>query len=66
MAIKIPENTLPIRDVLSDDYVRVVGQDGKSYRVPKSGFAGDITIDDELSTTSENPVQNKEIGRAHV
>lgn len=64
MAIKIPENTLPIRDVLNDDYVRVVGQDGKSYRVPKSGFAGDITIDDELSTTSENPVQNKVITNA--
>ena len=61
MAVKIPENTLPIRNVLSDDYVRVVGQDGKSYRAPKSGFAGDITIDDELSTTSENPVQNKVI-----
>ena len=43
MAIKIPENTLPIRDVLEGDYVRVVGQDGKSYRVPKSGFGEDVT-----------------------
>lgn len=55
--IRIPENELPIRDALSTDYVRVVGTDGKSYRVEKSGM--DMTVDSALSSTSENPVQNK-------
>lgn len=58
---KILENTLPIRNVTDGDHVRVVGMDGKSYRVPKEDFGGNITVDDELSTESENPVQNKVI-----
>ena len=32
MALKIPENTLPVRDVEESDYIRVVSADGKSYR----------------------------------
>ena len=41
MAInKIPESQLPTRSVSETDYVRVVGADGKSYRVPKTDFNG--------------------------
>ena len=66
MAInKIPESQLPTRSVSETDYVRVVGADGKSYRVPKSDFdgggGGGGTIDGSLSPTSTNAVQNKAI-----
>ena len=66
MAInKIPESQLPTRSVSESDYVRVVGADGKSYRVPKSDFdgggGGGGTIDGSLSPTSTNAVQNKAI-----
>ena len=66
MAInKIPESQLPTRSVSETDYVRVVGADGKSYRVPKSDFdgggGGGGTVDPSLSPTSTNAVQNKAI-----
>jgi len=65
MAInKIPESQLPTRSVSNTDYVRVVGADGKSYRVPKTDFdggGGGGTIDGSLSPTSTNAVQNKAI-----
>ena len=37
---KIPESQLPLRSVSESDSVRVVGADGKSYRVPKTDFNG--------------------------
>ena len=37
---KIPESQLPVRSVSDTDYVRIVGADGKSYRVPKTDFNG--------------------------
>lgn len=65
MAInKIPESQLPTRSVSETDYVRVVGADGKSYRVPKTDFnggGGGGTVDPSLSPTSTNAVQNKAI-----
>lgn len=68
MAInKIPEAQLPTRSVSETDYVRVVGADGKSYRVPKTDFnggGGGGTIDPALSPTSTNAVQNKAIYNA--
>ena len=68
MAInKIPESQLPTRSVSETDYVRVVGADGKSYRVPKTDFnggGGGGTVDPSLSPTSTNAVQNKAIYNA--
>lgn len=61
---KIPESQLPTRSVSETDYVRVVGADGKSYRVPKTDFnggGGGGTVDPSLSPTSTNAVQNKAI-----
>ena len=61
---KIPESGLPIRNVSDTDYVRIVGADGKSYRVPKTDFnggGGGGTVDPSLSPTSTNAVQNKAI-----
>lgn len=61
---KIPESQLPVRSVSDTDYVRIVGADGKSYRVPKTDFnggGGGGTVDPSLSPTSTNPVQNKAI-----
>lgn len=37
---KVQESQLPIRSVLESDYVRVVGEGNKSYRVPKTDFNG--------------------------
>ena len=45
MSLKVLESQLPIRGDLDSDYVRVVGADGKSYRVPKTGFVGGLTED---------------------
>ena len=64
MAMKIPENTLPIRDVLDTDYVRVVGQDGKSYRVPKSGFGEDVT--EELNNKADIIITSASGSIAHI
>lgn len=65
---KIPESRLPIRNVSDTDYVRIVGADGKSYRVPKTDFngggGGGGTVDPSLSPTSTNAVQNKAIYNA--
>lgn len=65
---KIPESQLPVRSVSDTDYVRIVGADGKSYRVPKTDFngggGGGGTIDSQLSPTSTNAVQNKAIYNA--
>ena len=65
---KIPESGLPIRNVSDTDYVRIVGADGKSYRVPKTDFngggGGGGTVDPSLSPTSTNAVQNKAIYNA--
>ena len=61
---KIPESQLPLRSVSESDSVRVVGADGKSYRVPKTDFnggGGGGTVDPSLSPTSTNAVQNKAI-----
>lgn len=61
---KIPESQLPVRSVSDTDYVRIVGADDKSYRVPKTDFnggGGGGTVDPSLSPTSTNPVQNKAI-----
>ena len=62
---KIPESQLPVRSVSDTDYVRIVGADGKSYRVPKTDFngggGGGGTVDPSLSPTSTNAVQNKAI-----
>ena len=61
---KIPESQLPLRSVSDSDSVRVVGADGKSYRVPKTDFnggGGGGTVDPSLSPTSTNAVQNKAI-----
>lgn len=61
---KIPESQLTIRSVSDTDYVRIVGADGKSYRVPKTDFnggGGGGTVDPSLSPTSTNAVQNKAI-----
>lgn len=65
---KIPESQLPVRSVSDTDYVRIVGADGKSYRVPKTDFngggGGGGTVDPSLSPTSTNAVQNKAIYNA--
>ena len=64
---KIPESQLTIRSVSDTDYVRIVGADGKSYRVPKTDFnggGGGGTVDPSLSPTSTNAVQNKAIYNA--
>lgn len=37
---KIPESQLPEKSVSATDYVRVVGADGKSYRVPVTDIEG--------------------------
>ena len=37
---KVQESQLPVRSVSDSDYVRIVGADGKSYRVPKTDFNG--------------------------
>ena len=50
--------------------MRIVGADGKSYRVPKTDFngggggGGGGTVDPSLSPTSTNAVQNKAIYNA--
>lgn len=67
MAVKIPESTLPTRDLEPGDYIRVVGSDGKSAKIPRTGIDGlnvDFQIDDAMSNISENPVQNKVINSA--
>ena len=37
---KVQESQLPIKSLSNTDYVRVVGADGKSFRVPETDFAG--------------------------
>lgn len=64
MAVKIPESTLPTRDLEPGDYIRVVGSDGRSAKIPRTGIDGlnvEFQIDSALSNISENPVQNKVI-----
>lgn len=67
MAVKIPESTLPTRDLEPGDYIRVVGSDGRSAKIPRTGIDGlnvQFQIDGALSDISENPVQNKIIKAA--
>ena len=43
----IKENQLPTRDMIDSDYVRVVGTDGQSYRVPASSL--DVAVSESIT-----------------
>ena len=61
MAIK--ENALPVsQSIGSGDYLRKVSSGGVSQRIPFSAVKGAVvTVDSEIDSESENPVQNKAI-----
>lgn len=49
---------LPVKDTSTGTVTNI------TYDLPAGGGGGSITVDDALSTTSENPVQNKVITSA--
>ena len=65
MAInKVQESQLPVRSLLNTDYVRIVGADGKSYRVPETDFGGGVAVTYTLSIAANVITLNGSNGSA--
>ena len=65
MAInKVQESQLPVRSLINTDYVRIVGADGKSYRVPETDFGGGAAVTYTLSIAANVITLNGSNGSA--
>lgn len=55
---------LPKATTVTDSDIAVIVQDGETRQIPCTLLAPPVTVDAEMSETSENPVQNKAITAA--
>ena len=55
---------LPRSTAVTDSDIAVIVQDGETRQIPRTLLAPPVTVDSEMSETSENPVQNKAVTAA--
>lgn len=55
---------LPKATAVTDSDIAVIVQDGETRQIPRTLLAPSVTVDAEMSETSENPVQNKAVTAA--
>lgn len=55
---------LPKATAVTDSDIAVIVQDGETRQIPRTLLAPPVTVDSEMSETSENPVQNKAVTAA--
>ncbi len=55
---------LPKATAVTDSDIAVIVQDGETRQIPRTLLAPPVTVDAEMSETSENSVQNKAITAA--
>lgn len=55
---------LPKATAVTDSDIAVIVQDGETRQIPRTLLSPPVTVDSEMSETSENPVQNKAVTAA--